>query len=156
VAGHLEKEDDAMHLNLGRAVVAGLAGTAVMTLLMLLSPMMGMPPMNIGAMLGSVMGGNVALGWAAHFMIGTVLALGYAAIFASRLPGAPAVRGATFSLIPWLMAQLIVMPLMGMGLFSGSMLAAGGSLMGHLVYGLTLGVVYGADAPRLAAHQARA
>lgn len=145
-----------MHLNLGRAVVAGLAGTAVMTLLMLLSPMMGMPPMHIGAMLGSVMGGNVALGWAAHFMIGTVLALGYAAIFASRLPGAPAVRGATFSLIPWLMAQLIVMPLMGMGLFSGSMLAAGGSLMGHLVYGLTLGVVYGADAPRLAAHQARA
>ena len=67
-----------MKLNVGKAVLAGLAGTAVMTMLMLLAPKMGMPPMNIGAMLGSVMGGYVALGWVAHFMIGTVLALGYA------------------------------------------------------------------------------
>ncbi len=130
-------------LNAGRAVLAGLAGTGVMTMLMLLAPRMGMPPMNIGAMLGSKMGGNVAVGWVAHFMIGTVLALGYAAVFVARTPGAPAVRGAIFSLLPWLMAQLVVMPMMGMGLFSGSMLAAGGSLMGHLVYGLVLGFIYG-------------
>ena len=102
-----------------------------------------MPSMNIGAMLGSVMGGNVALGWTAHFMIGMVLALGYAAVFSSRLPGVPAVRGALFSLLPWLMAQLVVMPMMGMGFFSGSMLAAGGGLMGHLAYGLVLGIVLG-------------
>lgn len=63
-----------MKLNVLKAVVAGLAGTAVMTMFMLLAPAMGMPPMNIGAMLGSVMGGSVALGWAAHFMIGTILA----------------------------------------------------------------------------------
>ncbi len=132
-----------MKLNVGRAVLAGLAGTAVMTMLMLLAPRMGMPPMNVGAMLGSVMGGNVALGWAAHFMIGTILALGYAVGFAARIPGAPAVRGVIFSLLPWLMAQLVVMPMMGMGLFSGSMLAAGGSLMGHVVYGAVAGQIYG-------------
>ncbi len=132
-----------MKLNLARAVLAGLAGTAVMTMLMLLTPRMGMPPMNIGAMLGSVMGGNVALGWVAHFMIGTILALGYAVVFAARIPGAPAVRGVIFGLLPWLMAQLVVMPMMGMGLFSGSMLAAGGSLMGHLVYGSVAGQIYG-------------
>ena len=130
-------------LNLGKAALAGLVGTVVMTGLMLMAPKMGMPPMNIGAMLGSVMGGNVALGWAAHFMIGVVLALGYAAFFASRLPGPSAVRGALYSLLPWLMAQVVVMPMMGMGFFSGSMIAAGGSLMGHLVYGLVLGLVYG-------------
>ena len=132
-----------MKLNVVRAVLAGLAGTAVMTMLMQLATRMGMPPMNIGAMLGSVMGGNAALGWVAHFMIGTVLALIYAVLFAARVPGAPAVRGIVFSLFPWLMAQLVVMPMMGMGLFSGSVLAAGGSLMGHLVYGAVLGLVYG-------------
>ena len=58
-----------MKLNVGRAVLAGLAGTAVMTMLMLLAPRMGMPPMNVGAMLGSVMGGNTTFGWVAHFMI---------------------------------------------------------------------------------------
>ncbi len=146
-----------MKLNLGRAVLAGLAGTAAMTMLMLLAPRMGMPPMNIGAMLGSVMGGNVALGWMAHFMIGTILALGYALVFAARIPGAPAVRGAIYSLLPWLMAQLVVMPMMGMGLFSGSMLAAGGSLMGHLVYGAVAGQVYGLpDEYPAAAHHAHA
>ena len=53
-----------MNWNPGRAVLAGLAGTAAMTMLMLLAPKMGLPPMNIGAMLGSMMGGNVArAGW---------------------------------------------------------------------------------------------
>ena len=146
-----------MNWNPGRAVLAGLAGTAAMTMLMLMAPTMGLPPMNIGAMLGSVMGGNVALGWAAHFMIGTVLALGYAAVFSSRLPGPSPVRGAIFSLVPWLMAQLVVMPMMGLGFFGGSMLAAGGSLMGHLLFGAVLGLVYGARvAPHAAAHPARA
>jgi len=132
-----------MKLNLGKAVLAGVAGTAAMTMLMLLAPRMGMPPMNIGAMLASVMGGNVVLGWVAHFMIGTVLAPAYAAVFAARIPGAPALRGAGFGLLPWLMAQLVVMPMMGMGFFSGSMLAAGGSLLGHLVYGAVTGQIYG-------------
>lgn len=146
-----------MKLNVMKAVVAGLAGTAVMTMFMLLAPAMGMPPMNIGAMLGSVMGGSVALGWAAHFMIGTILALAYALFFAARIPGPPAIRGSVYSLLPWLMAQLVVMPMIGMGLFSGSMLMAGGSLVGHLAYGIVLGLTYGAPAGiALTPHQARA
>jgi uncharacterized membrane protein YagU involved in acid resistance len=132
-----------MKFNLMRSVVAGLAGTAAMTTIMLMAPAMGMPPMNIGAMLGSVMGGSTALGWIAHFMIGTLLGVGYATVFANRLPGAAVVRGAVYSLLPWLMAQLVVMPMMGMGLFSGSMVAAGGSLTGHLVFGSVLGATYG-------------
>jgi hypothetical protein len=62
--------------------------------------MTGMPRMNIGEMLGSMMGGVTALGWMAHFM-------------------------------------------MGAGFFSGSLVAAIGSLMGHLVYGAAMGTVYG-------------
>lgn len=140
-------------ITLGRAILAGFAGTAVMTALMLAAPMMGLPPMNIGEMLGSMLGGVVALGWAAHFMIGVVLAVIYAAVFAHRLPGPGPVRGALYGIAPWLMAQLVVMPMMGAGLFGGSALVAAGSLMGHLVYGAVLGAVYGHAAP---AHLGRA
>lgn len=126
-----------------KTIAAGIVATFVMTGLMFMAPMMGLPPMDMGQMLGSVMGGNTAVGWAAHFMIGIAIAAGYAAVFASRIPGPPALKGALYSLLPWLMAQLVVMPMMGMGLFSGSTAAAGGSLLGHLVYGAVLGAVIG-------------
>ena len=129
-------------VNVPRLVVAGVAGTLMMTAVMLMAPMMGMPPMNVGQMLGSVMGGNVVLGWVAHFMTGIVLAGIYGALFVGRLPGPAAVKGMIYSLLPWLLTQLAVMPMMGSGLFSGSALMAGGSLMGHLVYGAVLGGVY--------------
>ena len=130
-------------LNIPRLVLAGIVGTLLMTLLMLMAPMMGMPPMNIGQMLGSVMGGSVILGWVAHFMIGIVLAGIYAALFVERLPGPAAVRGMLYSVLPWLLTQLVVMPMMGNGLFSGSALMAVASLIGHLMYGAALGAVYG-------------
>jgi hypothetical protein len=129
-------------INLKRAILAGLAGTTAMTAMMLAAPMMGMPRMNIGEMLGSMMGGITALGWMAHFMIGTVLAVIYAAFFAERLSGPVAIRGMLFSLAPWLFAQVVLMPMMGAGFFSGSMVVAAGSLMGHLLYGAVLGTVY--------------
>jgi uncharacterized membrane protein YagU involved in acid resistance len=143
-------------LNWKRAVVGGVAATAVMTALMLMAPAMGLPPMNIGAMLGSVMGGSLALGWMAHFVIGTVLAIVYAALFAARLPGPGFVRGASYGLAPWIMAQLVVMPMMGAGLFGGSLVAALGSLMGHLVYGAVLGGVYGTAEAQATARPAHA
>ena len=76
-------------------------------------------------------------------MIGTTLATAYAAFFAERLPGPPVVRGMLFGIAPWLLAQVVVMPMMGAGFFSGSLMAATGSLMGHLVYGAVVGTVYG-------------
>jgi uncharacterized membrane protein YagU involved in acid resistance len=130
------------NFNFKRAVIAGLVATTAMTGLMLAAPMMGMPRMNIGEMLGSMMGGVTALGWMAHFMIGTTLATAYAAFFAERLPGPSVVRGMLFGIAPWLLAQVVVMPMMGAGFFSGSLMAATGSLMGHLVYGAVLGTVY--------------
>jgi uncharacterized membrane protein YagU involved in acid resistance len=131
------------NFNAKHAVLGGMAGTVAMTALMLVAPKMGLPPMSAGDMLGSVMGGSVALGWMAHFVIGVALALGYGLLFAKRLPGRGFVRGATYAVLPWLAAQLVVMPMMGAGLFGSSVLAAGGSLMGHLVYGSILGGTYG-------------
>jgi len=134
-----------MNSRLPRAIAGGIAGTLVMSLVGLYAaPMMGIPPMNPASMLAAQMGGIAILGWAGHLMIGTVLALVFAMAAAPRLPGPPVARGALFSLAPWLMAQVVVMPMMGMGLFSSSPEMATGSLIGHLVYGAVLGAVAGA------------
>jgi uncharacterized membrane protein YagU involved in acid resistance len=91
------------------------------------------------------MGGNILLGWMGHLMIGIILAVIYAAL-APRIPGPFPLRGALYGIAPWLLAQLVVMPMMGMPVFSGSMPMAMGSLIGHLVYGAVLGAIYGAEA----------
>lgn len=132
--------------NLLRALIAGIAGTAVMTMMMAVAPMMGFPPMNVPAMLSSFMGMPIFLGWAMHFMIGIVLAVQFAAFANSRLPGPAALRGILFALIPWLMAQLLVNPMMGAGVFAMNTAAplgmVMGSLVGHMVFGAVVATVY--------------
>jgi uncharacterized membrane protein YagU involved in acid resistance len=134
-------------VNLGRGIAAGTVGTAAITMLMLGAPLMGMPKMPIGEMLGSFLHIGSAAGWTMHIVIGLVLALIYAAWFAARLPGGPAVSGAIYGLGVFLVAQLVVTPMMGGGVFSGGNLPMiMGSLIGHVVYGALVGVVYGAGA----------
>lgn len=134
-----------MNKNLIAILKGGLIATAIMTMMMLIAPLMGMPKMSIGDMLAGFMGIPSWLGWIMHFLIGTVLAAVYVIIWEDRLPGTAAVKGLLFSLIPFFMAQIIVMPMMGAGLFSTStptpMMMVIGSLAGHLVYGAVLGPV---------------
>ncbi|MEX0691367.1 MAG: DUF6789 family protein [Gemmatimonadales bacterium] len=135
-------------MNAGAAVLAGLVGTAVMTMLMLMGPLMGMPEMPIGDMLGAFLGIGSTLGWVMHGVIGVVLAGIYALAAARFLPGTPVVRGAVYGFLVFLMAQLAVTPMMGGGVFSGGNIPMiMGSLMGHLVYGGLVGVVYHAKVP---------
>jgi uncharacterized membrane protein YagU involved in acid resistance len=137
-----------MDQRITRVIGAGVLATLVMTAVaVFVAPMMGMPPMNPAEMLAGQMGGMIVLGWVGHLMIGVTLALIYATLVAALLPGPQVVRGMIYSLAPWLLAQLAVMPMMGMGVFSGSMQLAMGSLIGHLVYGAVLGAIVGAPAP---------
>jgi uncharacterized membrane protein YagU involved in acid resistance len=80
-----------------------------------------------------------------YFVNGSVI---FPAIYADalypRLLGSPAVRGAVWGVALWLVAQTVVMPMMGAGLFSsamGGMMAAMGSLIGHILYGSLPGIV---------------
>ncbi len=137
-----------MTSNSARSVAGGLAGTLVMTAMIYgVAPMMGVH-MDIAAMLGSMLGGSWAAGFAMHLMLGSVVfPIAYARVVQRRLPGADAVRGILFGVSLWLTAQLFVMPLMGAGFFSanaGGFMAAMGSLVGHVLYGATLGAVAGA------------
>lgn len=132
------------------SLLAGLIATAAMTVFTFMAPLMGFE-MNIPGMLAKTMGTPIIIGWIAHFMIGEILAINFAAIFLRKTKKTSDYRsGALFGLIPWMVAQIIVMPMMSLmaggsysdGLFSGSMMIAMASLVGHLIYGAILGVIY--------------
>ena len=142
-----------MKPNIGRTMLGGLVGTIVLTLLMYIgAPMMGIPKMDIAAMLGSMLGGWT-VGMVMHFINGAILfPLIYAFALFSKLPGTPVTKGILWGVTLWLMAGLLVMPMMGAGFFgtaNGGMMAAAASLIGHVVYWALLGVIAGGSAQRL-------
>jgi uncharacterized membrane protein YagU involved in acid resistance len=143
--------------NTGKAILAGFIATLAMTFLGMMGPSMGMPKMDVAAMLGMVFnnmqpvqeGSN--LWWAGmvwHFVNGAVIfPLIYEFILYPYMPGPDTVKGLTWGLILFILAQIAVIPLMGMGVFSANAPNAGmmvtGSLIGHLVYGALLGAIAG-------------
>lgn len=131
-----------------RSIAGGFAGTAAMTLMMyFVAPMMGLN-MDIAAMLAPMVGGSWMAGMIAHFVNGTIIfPLAYAFVLYGLLPGSPVVKGVVFGIVLWLLAQTVVMPMMGAGFFSanmGGMMAVMGSLGGHVLYGAILGAIGGA------------
>ena len=137
-----------MKTNICRACFAGFLGTIVVTCMVTFaSPNMVGGPSDIAAMLAALMGGSWLAGLAMHFTVGTlVLPMVYLALLDRRLPGGPALRGVAWGAMLWLLSQVVVIPATGGGFFSA---AAGGlkvmadSLIGHLAYGLVLGVLAG-------------
>lgn len=98
---------------LGRALWAGFLGTVVMTVLMYGWPLLGLPSMDIMAALGGVFPFNLSpyiLGAVIHFSVGISLAVVYAVVFDSWLPGPGWLRGALFSLAPWVFAITLLGP----------------------------------------------
>ncbi|MDJ0367574.1 hypothetical protein QMK33_20705 [Hymenobacter sp. H14-R3] len=130
-----------------------------MAMLLLAAPMMSMPPMNIGAMLGGMLGTSATGGWIMHFMIGVGFTAAYAFFFNQRLPiGSPVPRGAAYGGLVFAPAQMMFALRRTMGLMppagDGILLGMVGSLLGHLVFGTVLGGFFSAQrapvAPSLA------
>lgn len=126
------------------SIIAGVIATAVMTLVMFIAPMMGMPKMNPPAMLSMVMGFPLAIGWMMHFMIGIIFALSYAFIFRNLLKkiSSNVVKGVIFGIIAFVWAQ-ISMKMMGLVFMMPSMPGSAvlnimGSMLGHIVFGITV------------------
>jgi len=137
-----------MKTKLFRACFAGFLGTIVVTCMVTFaSPTLIGGPADLAAMLAGLLGGSWLAGLGMHFAVGTlVLPVAYLALLDRRLPGGPAVRGMAWGLALWLISQIIVIPATGGGFFSS---ASGGfhvvtdSLIGHLAYGLVLGILAG-------------
>ncbi len=101
------------HVDPISVIKAGILGTLIMTIVMYGLPLIGLPPMDIMAALGSVLPLKISPyipGAIVHFGIGIVLAIIYAAFFYSWLPGPNWLRGALFSLLPWLFAITLLGP----------------------------------------------
>ena len=130
-----------------KSITAGIIGTAVMTLFMMIAPMMGMPKMSPPAMLSMMMGFPIVVGWMMHFMIGIIFAITYAFFFIKVVNKISnnILKGAIFGFAVFIFAQIAIAMLGammgGMPPMEGSMmLIMIGSIMGHIVFGITVAV----------------
>lgn len=142
---------------IGKAAFAGVVATLAMTILGMMGPSMGLPKMVVAGMLGSVLNGmqpvreGAGLWWAGmtwHFVNGALIfPLIYLYALYAFLPGPDWAKGATWGFILFLLAQGMVMPMMGMGFFASATpepaTMVTGSLIGHLIYGGLLGGIAG-------------
>lgn len=137
-----------MNTKIQKSIVAGIIGTVVMTIVMMVAPMMGMPKMSPPEMLAGMLGVPVVVGWVMHFMIGIIFAFAYTylCIFKHKIYNVW-LKGAVFGIVTFVFAQ-IVMAMMGMMMpmpkMEGSMMAMMmGSLMGHIIFGMTVSKTVG-------------
>ncbi|NOQ39364.1 MAG: hypothetical protein GQ562_03525 [Anaerolineales bacterium] len=145
-------------MNILNAVISGILGTFAISMVMAVAPKMGMPKMDIVDMLSTMFGKpNRVLGWMMHLMMGVVFALIYAFLWSQGI-GSPAwLSGLIFGAAHWLVVGLMmgVIPIMHAGIKNGDVEAPGlwmtnqggmlsfiGGLMGHMVFGLVVALVY--------------
>lgn len=149
---------------LWQAIVAGLAGTIVMTLMVAAGKAMGMTKMDMPLMLGGMFTDDVdrasAIGQVIHFMNGAIFGIVYGALLAASDGGVGI--AVLIGLVHGVIA-IVVMPMMGAmhprvaaeGVPDGFPLIAPGLggrnfgtgtpmglVVGHLLYGLVFGLVY--------------
>jgi hypothetical protein len=134
----------ALPTRLVAGIAGGLAGGVVFGILM---QTMGMIPM-VAMLVGSK---SVAVGWLVHLVIAAFIGATYALLFARWATGLvpAALIGMGYGVAWWVLGPLVIMPAkLGMGLFMFNT-TTGRSLLGHVIYGLILGLVFALARPRL-------
>jgi beta-glucosidase/6-phospho-beta-glucosidase/beta-galactosidase len=147
---------------LRKAAVAGVAGAAVWELVLGGLVAAGVPTFDIVRLLGMLAfpdGPTLAwwaAGMAAHALVGICWALFYAHFFWARFDWPPAIQGMVFSLLPAVLALLIMAPQLHLAQIDTPVvelnralllpaltpLQIGGLVLGHLIFGLTVGLIY--------------
>ena len=144
-----------------KAVIAGVCGAAVMEICSSLARLANLPSVDFVTQISSVFFDHSpvltnASALVVHLAIGVCWAIFYAFFFWGRLRAPPLIQGLVFSLLPAALAMFIVYPeLRLMRLHTGiatldlqSFLApltarsAASLLVGHLLFGLTIGAIY--------------
>jgi uncharacterized membrane protein YagU involved in acid resistance len=132
---------------IGRGIAAGFVATFVLSVMMLMKRSMGlMPELDPIAMITAMAGASSqAVGWIAHFIIGSLFwGVGFAVV-SPYLPGPFRLRGTIFAVGAWLMMMIVVMPMAGAGTFGLGLgiMTPVVTLVLHVVFGLVLGGIYG-------------
>lgn len=144
-----------MNTKISQSLVAGIAATIVMTIVMMIAPMMGLAEMNPPAMVSGMIGMPITVGWIMHFMIGIVFAASFVYFFRYKLPiGNTVLKGVVFGIIIAIFAK-ISMTMMGTMTGGGAPVPEGsmapmliGLVLGHVVFGIVVALV--AKAPKIA------
>ena len=126
------------------SVIAGLVATIVLSAMMIVKGKMGvMPELNIISMLAGMMGASAIIGWLMHFMVGVGYGIAFSQINAF-LPGNFIMKGIIIGIVGWLVMMVMLMPMMGAGMFAMKMgmMAPIMTLMLHVIFGAVLGLVY--------------
>jgi uncharacterized membrane protein YagU involved in acid resistance len=138
-----------------KAMVGGLLGTLLQTIMVYgVAPMMTGQSMDVAAILEH----SCAPGMLAHLLSGGVIfPLGYILLSSQALSGPPVLQGMLWAGLIWVVAEVIITPMLGAEVFSaalGGLPAALCALLGYLVYGATLGSIVGTVQPedRYASH----
>ncbi|TAM04665.1 MAG: hypothetical protein EPN70_10945, partial [Paraburkholderia sp.] len=104
--------------DIARGMWAGFLATVALSVLMLAKHAMGlMPELDPIGMITKMLGTSTpVIGWVMHFMIGLIWGVAFA--LTSRLfPGPFWIKGMLFSVAPWLIMMIAMMPMAGAGLF---------------------------------------
>lgn len=99
--------------SIGSAITAGIMGTLAMTAMMYMTPLIGLPKMDLIGALGQALPIGLPVyvtGGFVHLGIGVSLAIVYALAFATWLPGSRPVKGALYSILPWIFAMVALAP----------------------------------------------
>jgi beta-glucosidase/6-phospho-beta-glucosidase/beta-galactosidase len=168
-------------VSLRKAALAGLCGALAWTAVLGGLQLLGLRSFDIVKELGTLaFAPDEPLRWGtvglvAHGFVGICWALVYAYFFWSRVNWPPALQGLAFSIVPAMLALFIVNPQLELMhlhrdavpltwetvLPSISLAQLGGLLLGHAIYGLTVGAIYirpvgyGADREGRVPHLAR-
>lgn len=122
---------------LANGAVGGLFGGVLFGILMQLMDMIPMVAMLVGSK-------SVAVGWLVHLAISALIGASFAVLFGGLATSLAksAGLGMGYGVVWWVLGALLLMPArLGMDVFVLNTMAWQ-SLMGHLIYGLVLGLVF--------------
>ena len=146
-------------MNLIGAIVAGIVATGLMSLALAGAPRMAMPKIDFVGLLGTLFSTreNRIVGWVMHFALGILFAVIYAAVWSLGIMSPGVTEGLVLGIAHWLITGFLIglLSAIHVGIHSGAAKDPGrylrnldasmgffGGLMSHLIYGLTVGLVY--------------
>ena len=133
-----------MNNKLVKSIVAGIAGTVVMTIVMKIGAMIGMPKMDPPGMMANLLGAAMPVGFVIHFLIGITWGAIFVYLFDPKVNiSNPILKGIVFGFIAVVFA-IIGMKTMGISAApegTPMIKSAMAALVGHLFFGVVVSLV---------------
>ena len=139
-------------MNYGKTAIAGLAGTGLMSIIIILIGLTALPTMNFATLIASLLGVHVAFGWVVHFAIGIFWAFVYALLINENLPVISNIgRGLIYSVLLFVLssfAMLLAAPAGGNeALKQSTVMALLVNLPAYFAYGALVGFLIPRKSP---------